>query len=285
MNKKNKRSEEQKQQIASSLRDLLSSDEKTMTHISATIINGNEQPIILSSNEDLTQHIINLGDGTSMLVPTKMIPYLSIALKILMTKHISEHFEGDKTKMKEFDKKTIEEISDMDFFDLKGCGNHNCEDCDSGKCSSGSISKSSIMSMEMPEMKECFEKLDEIQTEETIQAIKDMKPEDADEVVNNLMECKDIAEDVMKEIKEGNLTQSEQKELREEANKKIMDHLKEVENKLSGTVADKNKVIDYPYIKNMMEKYGPEAAQEELMRLPVDKRDELLKQVLDGMKK
>ncbi len=286
MSKKKKRSEEEKQAMANSLRELLSPDEKNMEHISATIINGNEQPIILSSNEDLTEHIINLGDGTSMKVPTKMVPYLSIALKILMTKHISEHFEGDKVKMQDFDKKVISEISDMDFFDLKGCGKAECEECNSsGSCSSGEITPGEIMGTGIPEMKDAFKKLDDIANDDTAKALRDMEPEDAKEVIDNLIECKDIAEEVMKSLDDKNISQAEQKKLREEANEKIMQHLKEVENKLSGTVADKNRVIDYQYIKNIMVKYGPQAAQEELMRLPEEKRDELLQQVLEDMKK
>lgn len=285
MSKKKNRSKEEKARMAASLRELMSPDEKAMPYSSATIINGNEQPILLSSNNDLTKHIINLGDGTSMVVPTKMIPYLSIALKILMTKHLDEHFQSDKVKMKEFDEKMIEEIKDMEFFDLKGCGDLECENCNSGSCSGGSLSATSIMGMEMPEMQESFEMLDKIQTDDTIEAIRSMEPEDAEEVVNNLMECKDIAEDTLKELKEGNLSQEDQKKLREDANEKMMQHLREVESKLTGTVADKNRIIDYAYIKNIMEKHGPQAANEELMRLPEDKRDELLQQVLAGMKK
>ena len=100
------------------------------------------------------------------------------------------------------------------------------------------------------------------------------------------MPAKEIAEETTEKLKSDTLTKEQKKELAKESTEQLQKHMSEVENILLGRVAANTEDIDLAHIKKILEKYpndtktGQMAAKEELMRLPAEKRDAILQQLM-----
>lgn len=264
--KKSKKPDEK--EVLAALIAMMSRTQKKMPYKSACILNGNEQPIILTSNDKFDVHQINLGKQ-SMSVPTKMIPYLVDALATLYTKNGIDHF-GDDKAFTEFNDKVIDD-NDITYFDLKdcekGCGNPDCEACSGEEDPAEEI---------MDQIDEQMENLGAKKSE-----IHKLPPEEAAELFKELADAKEVAEETLEKLESGMLSPEQMEELKKESLQKMKAHFDEVEGILEGKKAKSEEDIDFAHIKKTFEKYGPQAANEELLRIPAEKRDEILSQMID----
>lgn len=255
---------------------LLTKDQTDMPYVSGAIVNGNEQPIIVSSSEDLKTHIINLG-RESFTVPEHALPYLIDALQNLQTKNLMNHFKNDAKKVTDHID-NLRAKNPVEYFDLSdeeftgGCGDPSCTNCGG---SDGDMTEYEKKLLEMHEP--MSEKLNGDE-------FKQLDPEEKDEVVEKMTEVRDLLKQTSKELDEGKLSPEDQRKLREENSKMIYEKMKETEAILKGKKAQYDEDIDLEHIKRIMTKHGQEAAHEELMRLPEEKRDEILAKLIDSFK-
>lgn len=262
MAKKKVKTEDEKtpEEIKQALINMLCPDEMKMDFKTGSVVNETEQPIILSSDETFEVHRLNLGE-ISLGFPTKMIPYMIEALQEVYKKNKELKFKGDKKAEKEHDDKIAKEIAKIDYYDL------------SGEQQSPEVQ---ALHEKMARMKKIGEKLMK-------GGLEDLSEEDRAEIQQQLEVAASIAQDATDQLESGNLTPEQQKQLKKETNEQLQAHMKEVESVLLGRRADKDEDIDFEHIKKTFEKHGQAAAKEEIMRVPAEKREEILSKMLAYM--
>lgn len=210
-------------------------------------------PMVLSSSEDMSKHAICFDDGHALVVKTEFIPYMIESFKQMFYQNALKHFKGDIKLTDDYVAKAFDNQK-IDYFDLNDTKIIN----DTVK--ETLATKRSIDS-----------KADQLLRETLIEG---KKIGITDEEKKALLDKLDSAkEEYRKQLNE------KSKEVRDVAEQKILDDLKAVEAILSGKLEECETKIDIDYMKNILEKHGPQAVNEELMRLDPDKRDELLMQL------
>lgn len=259
---------------------LMDKKELDMEYKSACIVNSNEQPVILSSDKEFKNHSLNLGNGISLGFPTKMIPYLMKSLGMLFIKNSISHY-GDKDKAKDEFMKLAADLEDkVDYFDLNDetpqpCGDPLCPACSGSdsNCNSGEVKDNLVE-------REVHEKLADLYSK-NMNKVVDMEPEEHLEMMDKLDTMREVVEEAQETLeKNPTLSREQQEELREATNEKLKEHLKEIEFKLTGKVENRNKEVTLQTVIDAFNKYGEMAAKEELMRVPEEKRDEFLAQMI-----
>lgn len=272
-------------------------DELACKYKSAVVVNDREQPMMLSSSDDFERHYLNLAGGDTLGFPTKMIPYMIQALKRMYEKNGLDHFNGDKAALDAYTAESIEDctfnyidLNDIDIEEAQaeicGCGDPNC-----GSNIKSSSNENDEMVEELNNKLEGFDsdvakKLREI-TGDLIG--KDAIANDLDrhskiKLLDAMMDAKEIAREASEKIDKQHLTKEEMEQLNIETEAKILEKMEAVEAILLGKKTTTKEEVTLERIEKIMTKFGPDAAKEELMRLPVEKRDEVLKQILENIK-
>lgn len=249
--------EEKKQHLI----DLLSPDELALPNKTGVILNENEEPFILSSNEDFDTHYLNIGGEMAMRFPSKMLPYLITALTDLYEKNKQKHFKTDAKARKEHEDQMAEEIKNIKYYDLENLD----------------------QSEEVKTRNERKQNLAKILKKFTSGEINEMPEEDKAEIMQQLEIAAEIARDATEQLDSGKLDKQQQEDLKKETNEQLQKHMKEVESVLLGRRAENSKDIDFEHIKKTFDKYGQAAAKEEIMRVAPDKRDQILNQMIAYM--
>jgi len=246
--------EVQKQELINGLHK----EELEMVYKSASLVNEIEQPIILCSDAEFKVHAINFGEVV-MGVPTKMIPYMIQSLTELYKMNLEKHFKGDSKAIQEHEDLIQTELQIVEYFNLEGLDQDD----------------------EVKKRNSRVDKLKKILQKVQSGGLEQLSDSDRAEIMQQLGTAAEIAHDASEKLDKGNLTPEQQKELKKETNEALRKHMDEVEGVLLGKVKDNAEDIDLKHIKETFQKYGQQAAKEEIMRVPAEKRDEILRQMVE----
>jgi len=274
--KKTKAEQEILDQVAQDLINSLDKKEIDNKFKTATVIDeitGHkrvEQPIILCSDETFENHTLNLCNGLSLGFPTKALPYLIKSLTELYNKNGLDYFNGDQ-KALDAHTLSIYDNNKLEVIDLNVL-TPDPVNSRSGSCPAGAITENDSIG----------EALGKVYMN-NMDVLKNMTTSELLDLKGDMEKMRDIIEEA--EEKRDMLGATSQQDHKKEVEKKIMENIKELESKLVGKKEDKSEDITFEKIKDIYLKYGDKAAKEELMRVPAEKRDEILAKMLDIVKK
>jgi hypothetical protein len=220
-----------------------------------SILNEVTNPMTLSSAEDLSKHAICFDDGHALIVKTEFIPYMIEAFKEMFYQNVLKHFKGDKKLTDDYVKEAFKNQT-IEYFDLNDT-----------KIINDTVKET------LATKRSIDDKAEQLIRETLIEGKKIGITDDEKKAI---LEKLDSARDMYREQ-----LNEKSREVKDAAEQKILDDLKAVEAILSGKLEECETKIDIEYMKNILEKHGPQAVNEELMRLDPDKRDELLLQLAD----
>lgn len=264
----------------------------------ATVVNHNEQPIVMSTSADGSMHKLAISEGVFLEMPSKMIPYLSFALAKMYEKSLNLVHDGDSKKINAHLDIVKKEISDIDFFNIK-----NEENNEDVKCTCGDKS--------CPDYEEKDEKVIDDEEEDSVEDIEkslrdlgesisekikkgEINEEDEEEIKEALMNIVENQKESLQDIRDslsalekGNPTQASVEAIKEKLDairdnhqKELSGYIKDIEQKVNGKVNKAKKEINLESIKEVFLKYGPQAAKEELRKIPAEKRQEIAMQAI-----
>lgn len=263
----------------------------------ASVLNENEQPIILSSSEDGETFHLTVDGKNTLEMPSKMIPYLTFALTKMYLKSLGSVYKGDKSKIKNHLESIKEEIKDIEFFNLKKensldeectCGSATCPD------SQPETEPTEPVESELDEIEEALNRVQIKSTEKMVN--NDLGVEEAEELLkdlNSLMKktkasTEEISEEYMDKVKSGEVQGFDVNALesiKEKHDKELLQSIKDIEEKLNGKPKKEESKIGLDKIKEVFMKYGPQAAKEELAKVPQEDRAAIMHQIIDDITK
>lgn len=259
----------------------------------ASIVNKEEQPIVLSTSKNGETFHLTLDSENALKMPSKTIPYLVFALTKMYSKSLDSVYKGDKSKIKDHIESIKEEIKDIEFFDLKK------ENSLDEKCTCGSATCPDSQPETEPtepvenELDEIEEALNRVQSKSTKKMINnDLGIEEAEELLkdlNSLMKktktsTEEISEEYMSKVKSGEVQGFDinaLESIKEKHDKELLQSIKDIEEKLNGKPKKEESKIGLDKIREVFMKYGPQAAKEELAKVPQEDRAAIMHQIID----
>lgn len=263
----------------------------------ASVVNKEEQPIILSSSEDGGTFHLTLDGENALEMPSKMVPYLIFALTKMYSKSLDSVYKGDKSKIKDHLESVKEEIKDIEFFDLKKensldekctCGSPTCPD------SQPETEPTEPVENELDEIEEALNRVQSKSMEKMVN--NDLGIEEAEDLLkdlNSLMKktktsTEEISEEYINKVKSGEVQGFDVNVLetiKEKHDKELLQSIKDIEEKLNGKPKKEESRIGLDKIREVFMKYGPQAAKEELSKVPQEDRAAIMHQIIDEITK
>lgn len=222
--------------------------------ITGSLLNDDTNPMVMCSDDKFEKHGLCLDDDKQFLVAEAFIPYLIKSMTDMYYANLLKFYKGDATKA---DKHFANAFAsqNIDYFDL----NDTSVISEKGK--------------ELVAVQKSIEKASGELAKESLkrgltgESMPDMSDATREEIEGKLDETRDLAEARKKSSDDAE---------KEEIDEQMISKLKEVEEMLTGKVQELNPKIDAQYMQKILEKHGPKAVQEELMRLEPAERDALL---------
>lgn len=259
----------------------------------ASVVNENEQPIVLSTSKNGETFHLAIDGENSLKMPSKMVPYLTFALTKMYAKSLDSVYKGDKSKVKNHLESIKEEIKDIEFFDLKKensldekctCGSATCPD------NQPETEPTEPVENELDEIEEALNRVQIKSTEKMVN--NNLGIEEAEALLkdlNSLMKktktaTEEISKEYMDKVKSGEVQGFDVdtiESIKEKHDKELLQSIKDIEEKLNGKTKKEESKIGLDKIREVFMKYGPQAAREELSKVPQEDRATIMHQIID----